>query len=312
MHDMLSTLIGLAALLYAMASIYTVDEGHVGVNYRAGRLLAQLSEPGVHMHAIPLVDSAKQVQVTMQTDDVKHVPCGTKSGVVIYFDRIEVVNQLSKTHVWSTVQQFTVDYDKPLIFDNIHHALNELCSSHTLQEIYVDLFDTIDEHLMSTLQNRTRELAPGISILAVRVTKPQIPNEILANYVRMEAERTKLLIEVQRQRVVVTEAETARKRAQIEAEQQAMVAKIRTDALIVEQQSKQTISAIEDNTTLARARSRVDAKLYEAEMEARGNALKLTPQYLELARYTAISNGTKIYFGPSIPQFFMQHAPSTA
>jgi len=289
-----------------MLTIYTVEEGHVGVTYRAGRLLEHMSEPGVHMHRYPFLDSTTGIQVTMQTDDVKQVPCGTKSGVLIFFERIEVVNQLSKDHVWPTVQKFTHKYDKQLIFDNVHHALNELCSSHTLQEIYVDLFDTIDEHLIYTLQNRTRELAPGITIMAVRVTKPKIPQEILDNYVRMEAERTKLLIEVQRQKVVVTEAETARKRAQIEAEKQAMVAKIRTDAQIIEQRSKQTISAIEDNTTLARARSRVDAKLYEAEMEAKGNALKLTPEYLELMRYTSISNGTKLYFGPSIPQFFMQ------
>lgn len=34
-------------------------------------------------------------QVTLQTDEVKNVPCGTSGGVMIYFDRIEVVNILS-------------------------------------------------------------------------------------------------------------------------------------------------------------------------------------------------------------------------
>lgn len=305
--DMLTTIAGCALMWYAMATVFVVEEGYVGVTYRAGRLLEEMAEPGVHMHRYPFVDSMKQVQVTMQTDNVTDVPCGTKSGVVVFFDRIEVVNQLSKEHVWPTVQKFTVEYDQPLIFNNIHHAVNEFCSSHTLQEIYVDLFDTIDEHLIDTLQNHTRELAPGITIMAVRVTKPQIPEEILANYVRMEAERTKLLIEVQHQKVVVTEAETARKRAQIEAEKEAMVAKIRTDAQIIEQRSKQTISAIEDNTTLARARSQVDAKLYEAEMQAKGNALLHTPEYIEVVRYQSISNNTKVYFGPDIPGLFVQN-----
>lgn len=36
-------------------------------------------------------------QVTLQTDEVKNVPCGTSGGVMIYFDRIEVVNILSAT-----------------------------------------------------------------------------------------------------------------------------------------------------------------------------------------------------------------------
>ena len=30
----------------------------------------------------------------MQTDEVKNIPCGTSGGVVIYFDKIEVVNLL--------------------------------------------------------------------------------------------------------------------------------------------------------------------------------------------------------------------------
>lgn len=34
-------------------------------------------------------------QVTLQTDEVTNVPCGTSGGVMIYFDRIEVVNYLN-------------------------------------------------------------------------------------------------------------------------------------------------------------------------------------------------------------------------
>lgn len=33
-------------------------------------------------------------QTTLQTDEVKNVPCGTSGGVMIYFDRVEVVNIL--------------------------------------------------------------------------------------------------------------------------------------------------------------------------------------------------------------------------
>lgn len=34
------------------------------------------------------------IQATLQTDEVKNVPCGTSGGVMIYFERIEVVNKL--------------------------------------------------------------------------------------------------------------------------------------------------------------------------------------------------------------------------
>ena len=38
---------------------------------------------------------SKKQKTTLQTDEVKNIPCGTSGGVVIYFDKIEVVNLLS-------------------------------------------------------------------------------------------------------------------------------------------------------------------------------------------------------------------------
>ena len=50
---------------------------------------------------------------------MKNVPCGTSGGVMIYFDRIEVVNILSDKSVFDIVKNYTADYDKPLIFDKV-------------------------------------------------------------------------------------------------------------------------------------------------------------------------------------------------
>ena len=60
----------------------------------------------------------------------------------------------------------------------------------------------------------------------MRVTKPKIPDSIKKNYELMEAEKTQLLISTARQKVVEKEAETARKKAVIEAEKEAHVARI--------------------------------------------------------------------------------------
>jgi len=48
--------------------------------------------------------------------------------------------------------------------------------------------------------------APGIEIIAIRVTKPRIPESIRKNYEQMESEKTKLLIATQKQKVVEREA----------------------------------------------------------------------------------------------------------
>ena len=60
-----------------------------------------------------------------------------------------------------------------------------------------------------------------------------------------EAEKTKLLITTEHQKVVEKEAETERKKAVIEAEKQALVAKIKYEQKIMEKESEKKISEIE-------------------------------------------------------------------
>ena len=68
------------------------------------------------------------------------MPCGTSGGVMIYFDRVEVVNILEASSVHQVVKKYTADYDRTLIFNKVHHELNQFCSSHALQEVYIELF----------------------------------------------------------------------------------------------------------------------------------------------------------------------------
>jgi len=282
--------------------LHIIEEGYVGVYYRGGALLSSTTEPGYHV-MLPGITSVKQVQVTMQTDEVTNVPCGTSGGVMIYFDRIEVVNILEPSSVSDIVRRYTVNYDKPLIFQKVHHELNQFCSSHTLQEVYVDLFDQIDENLRTALQKDLTTMAPGLSVLAVRVTKPNIPDAIRKDYELMEAEKTKLLIAQQHQRVVEKDAETERKREIIAAEKEAEVAKIRNMQAIALKQTDAEVAEIEDKMHLAREKARVDAIYYASLKSAEAEKLRLTPEYLELARIQSIANNTKLFFGPSIPSY---------
>ena len=70
-----------------LSAIHTVREGHVGVYWRGGALLNEISEPGYHLK-IPLITQFEEVQVTIQTDEVRHIPCGTSGGVLITFDKV--------------------------------------------------------------------------------------------------------------------------------------------------------------------------------------------------------------------------------
>uniref|UniRef100_A0A914VHK4 Major facilitator superfamily (MFS) profile domain-containing protein n=1 Tax=Plectus sambesii TaxID=2011161 RepID=A0A914VHK4_9BILA len=293
-------LVGVAVVGVLMQfALHHIEEGHVGVYYRGGALLTQVSHPGYHL-MVPFVTTFRSVQVTLQTDEAKNVPCGTSGGVMIYFDRIEVVNILSASSVYDIVKNYTVDYDKPLIFNKVHHEVNQFCSIHSLQEVYIDLFDQIDENLKIALQQDLTIMAPGLFVQAVRVTKPKIPESIRQNYEQMEAEKTKLLVAIQHQRVVEKEAETERKKAVIEAEKMSQVAKIHYDQQIMEKESQKTISELEDLSHMAREKARADADYYTKQRHAEGYHVLLTKEYLELKRIEAIASNNKIFYGPSI------------
>ncbi|XP_045926299.1 erlin-1 [Micropterus dolomieu] len=287
------------------SSIHKIEEGHLAVYYRGGALLTSPNGPGYHI-MLPFITTFRSVQTTLQTDEIKNVPCGTSGGVMIYFDRIEVVNMLVSSAVVDIVRNYTADYDKTLIFNKIHHELNQFCSVHTLQEVYIELFDIIDENLKTALQKDLTVMAPGLTIQAVRVTKPKIPESIRRNFELMEAEKTRLLITVQTQKVVEKEAETERKKAIIEAQKMAQVAEIHFQQKVMEKETEKRISEIEDSAFLARERAKADAEFYTATKLAEANALKLTPAYLELMKYQAISANSKIYFGQEIPNMFVE------
>merc|ERR1719222_323299 len=254
---------------------------------------------------LPFLTTVRNIQTTLQTDEVKNVPCGTSGGVMIYFDRIEVVNLLEPTHFHDIVKLYSAEYDKPLIFDKVHHELNQFCSAHNLQEVYIDLFDQIDENLKKAIQADLQEMAPGLKVHSVRVTKPKIPESIRKNYELMEAEKTKLMISTQRQKVVEKEAETERKKAVIEAEKEASVGKIQYERMIMEKESNQKIAEIEDEMHLAKEKSKTDAEFYRIKRESEANALLLSKEYLDLKKFEALSSNRKVYFGPDIPNVYM-------
>lgn len=102
------------------------------------------------------------------------------------------------------------------------------------------------------------------------------------------------------------EAETARRKAIIEAEKEAIVAKIQNDQKIMEKESLQKIELIEDNIHRAKQQTKAEAEFYHLKKQAEANKHLLTKEYLELKKYEAIANNNKIYFGSDIPNMFLQ------
>lgn len=191
------------------------------------------------------------------------------------------------------------------IFDKLHHELNQFCSSHTLREVYIEQFETLDESLATAIQRDCNKWAPGVEIIAVRVTKPRIPDSIARNFIDMEAEKTKLLIVTETQKVVEKEAETERKKATIQAEKVADVSRINMQRQIEEKEAQKKVAQIEDEMHGNREKAIADAESYKVAKEAEANEARLTPAFLEYMHIMSMANNTKVYFGSELPSMYV-------
>nr|XP_029124200.1 erlin-2-B isoform X2 [Elaeis guineensis] len=264
--------------------LHQVPEGHVGAYWRGGALLKTITDPGFHLK-LPLITQFEPIQVTLQTD--------------------QVVNRLRKEYVYETLLNYGIYYDKTWIYDKIHHEINQFCSAHTMQQVYIDMFDQIDEKMKEAIQSDCTRYAPGIEIISVRVTKPNIPLSIKQNFELMEEERTKALIAIEKQKVAEKEAETQKKIALSEAEKNAQVSGILMEQKLMEKESIKRQQEIENEMYIAREKSQTDANFFRVIKEAEANRQKLTPEYLELRFIEAIANNSKIFFGDKIPNMIM-------
>lgn len=307
----MSDIIGLGAFGLLIATVFvlitggihTIDEGHVGVYYEGGRLSRTITEPGLHV-LIPFITTHYQVQVTVQTDEVRDIPCGTSGGIMIYFDKIEVVNRLRKEAVYDTIKNYTLQYDHMWIYDKIHHEINQFCSQHSLQEVFIEKFETLDESLVEALQKDCEIWAPGIEILSIRITKPRIPARIKKNYEDVEAAKTQYLIVSENQRVKIQNAETYKQQESIKASSRLDVRKIELGNSIREKENQFKMAKIEDEMYLNKTMSEVDAYYHSNLVELETLNEMLTEDYLNDKALEALTSNVTLYLGESIPQYF--------
>lgn len=87
--------------------------------------------------------------------------------------------------------------------------------------------------------------APGIEILSIRVTKPEIPNRIKRNFEEMEKVKVDFFIAAEREKVKFEEEMTKQRQQVIKAESNLEVKKIELKKMIERKENELKISRIE-------------------------------------------------------------------
>jgi len=260
--------------------------------------LEGIAEPGLNM-AFPFLTKTYQVQVTVQTDTVKDIPCGTSGGVMIKFDKIEVVNRLKKEYAWETVKNYSVDYDKTWIFDKIHHEINQYCSKHTMQEIYISKFDKLGEKLITALQEGCAEWAPGIEIIDVRTSKPRIPDAVLKNYVEMEVEKANLLLSKENQEISRILANTELTKEKLKAENESKINGVINEANMLAKRNQKLLQEVDQK--ILQERTEVEKQVLERknDIEKKINDRMMDENLLKYSLYQKLSEVPKVYYESS-------------
>ena len=72
-----------------ISSVHKVQEGNVGIYFKHGALLDEITYPGIHWMA-PFVTEVKEVSVRPHTDTLAPVISVTKDGIENRFNEVQV------------------------------------------------------------------------------------------------------------------------------------------------------------------------------------------------------------------------------
>ena len=292
--------VALLSLLVGLLGHHRIAEMHVGIFYIGGALQPTVAQPGFHFSP-PFITKLITVPISFQTIIVNHAPCGTKGGVVVSFDRIEVVFRLSPATVLSTVQKYGALYATTWITEPLPALVNDLCGSMDLAELYILKFDTLDEKLIALLRNHLATHVPGLEIITIRLTKPTIPESIREKYMLVTETQSLVPVLLSKSKTEIKKLETAQKQAIIRAHKKLSVAKINQEQLLEKAKARVEIESIQAGMIYRRQVEQIDSSLYQTLKEAESNERKLTPSYLNLQRATIMLQNTEIVFGDQIP-----------
>lgn len=192
-------------------------------------------------------------------------------------------------------------YEKLWVHDQVHHDMNQICSQKSVHEVYISMFNALDEELMSRMGQRLVDWAPGLQLVSIRLTKPEIPERLRQNYELVDEKKTNLLIAMQRQQTIIKEAQTEKQAAIWQAEKQLTVALIDFQKKEQAQQGRIRISHLEDEMIMRRSMEETDSWFYRAMKDVAAMREKLSPQYLKWLRFQSFSNKLTLYYGNSIP-----------
>ena len=256
---------------------HNITEGHVGIYYRGGKLLSSVTESG-YQSKIPFITTHHEIQTTLQTDHLYDVVCGSSAGGTAKLD-IAVVNKLSNDRqcVLNTIREYTVDYDKVLIFDYIPSEVAQFCNSFTLEDIYIRQFHNLDEVLLGKLREilKKYKMDSCLEIINVRISRPKLDTAMRLGFEAIEVEKKNRDKQIQKKETEAAILDSKMQEALKKGEREMEEKRFEMNRKVLEEEKLAEIAVIASTKKAKEIASLADAEAYREKKEADSRAYAL-------------------------------------
>lgn len=290
---LLGLFVGLACVLSAL---HTVKTGHVGLYYKYGALMDDVTQPGIHWMQ-PFVTEMVALRLTPETEIMNPMVCTTRDGVRNVFRDVQVITSLEEKYVHQLVKRFTSDLKNILVYDRVRESVEKFCANNTIDEVYRTRFLDITNYVNESIVEALQKFAPnGLKLWNVFLPKPDVPPAIAANYRQVKVEWTQQLVAQQKQRTERIRKETENIKAILDAERGKNVEAIRTAQHIEQEEGRSNVTRIRNEVYEETEKLKADVSSYVQASSAKSNEKLLTDNYVKLNVAKMLSNNTKMYF----------------
>lgn len=231
------------------------------------------------------------IEVRPQSDEVKMVECISKEGLPLFFEQIEVGNQLEEKYVFDVISKYGTNYDKYLVTNLVRHQINVICSSLSYQDIWIDKFNDLDDQLKEFIQNENNKLYTGLRINFVRLSKPVVPGSISEKHLDLA---NQFII-----KKIIAEESTSN---QLRKENEILLEKKKIELKMLELNAEAKNTEIQNQISISKAIA--DNKKNELEVQNMANLFKI-PGYAEFKYASEMAKNTKVFYGTEIPKYIV-------
>jgi len=277
-------------------SLHHIDEGHVGVYFKYGALQNSVGHPGLNTMT-PWVSTYEQITVRPDSQILNIFTAVTKDAIPITFKDVEVISSVPQENVLWLVKKFGVNFRTVLVFDRLREEVKRYAFGHDIDDVYNERFLEMSELVITETAKNIERLAQGkIEIINLIIPKPEIPQDIAANYQKVKVEWTEKLVAEKEQEKIQVRKETEELKAVADANRLKAVKRIDIEKEILQKEAEKNISAIENERYRLEEENKANVLKYKKEKEAEGNKLVFTDEYLKIHMSQVFSNNTKLYF----------------